>query len=95
MKSGDEKRSSNWLVYVLHCADGSFYTGATNCLAKRIIEHNRGSGSKYTRSRRPVFLLAASAAMTKSDALRLEIKIKRLPKFKKILCLNCAHAGEQ
>jgi putative endonuclease len=95
MKSVDKKRRSIWLVYILRCADGSFYTGATNYLAKRIMEHNRGSGSKYTRSRRPVSLLATSIKMNKSEALRLEIKIKRLPKSKKLLFLNVKLSGNQ
>lgn len=84
MKPRDEQKHEEWLVYILRCADGSFYTGATNGLEKRLREHNRGTASKYTRSRGPVRLLADSAKMSRSEALRLEIKIKKLPKTKKI-----------
>lgn len=76
------------MVYILSCSDGSFYTGITNSLEKRLTDHNRGTASKYTRSRRPVTLLATSAGMSRGEALRLEIKIKKLPKTKKIAFLK-------
>jgi predicted GIY-YIG superfamily endonuclease len=49
-----------------------------------MIEHNSGKGAKYTRSRRPVKLAGISAEMTKSEALKLEYRIKRLPAESKI-----------
>jgi predicted GIY-YIG superfamily endonuclease len=49
-----------------------------------LIEHNSGKGAKYTKSRRPVNLVGVSLNMTKSDALKLEHRIKRLPTDKKI-----------
>ena len=88
MTSKAEQKRSAWRVYILCCADGSFYTGATNNLEKRLLDHNRGTASKYTRSRRPVTLLATSASMNKGEALRLEINIKKIPKGKKIACLK-------
>ena len=93
MKSKDEQGQQAWNVYILCCSDGSFYTGATNCLEKRLKGHNQGTASKYTRSRRPVSLLATSVKMNKSDALRLEIKIKKLPKTKKMACLKNSRPG--
>jgi putative endonuclease len=44
-------------TYILRCSDGSFYTGSTWNLDKRIGDHMVGLGSKYTRSRRPVELV--------------------------------------
>jgi putative endonuclease len=88
MKSKDEQKPESWMVYILRCSDGSFYTGTTNGLEKRLISHNRGTASKYTRSRKPVALLATSAEMSRSEALRLEIKIKKMPKAKKIAFLK-------
>jgi len=44
-----------------------------------LIAHNSGRGAKYTRSRRPVELVGASSAMTKSDALKLEYRVKHVP----------------
>lgn len=91
MKVKSERRQQAWIVYILCCSDGSFYTGATNDLEKRMIGHNRGTASKYTRSRRPVTLLAASTEMNKGEALRLELKIKKMPKEKKIAGLKSSH----
>jgi putative endonuclease len=92
MKLKDEQNHKRWLVYILSCSDGSFYTGATNCLEKRLACHHRGIASKYTRSRRPVTLLAASSMMDKTDALRLEIKVKKSPKTKKVICLKSSQS---
>ena len=88
MKSKDEQKHEEWLVYIVRCSDGSFYTGVTNHLEKRLTCHNRGTASKYTRSRRPVTLLVTSVEMNKGEALRLERKIKKLTKAKKIACLK-------
>jgi putative endonuclease len=78
----DKKR---WIVYLIRCSDESLYCGITNNLENRLIAHNSGRGAKYTRSRRPVELVAASSEMTKSDALKLEYRVKQLPASKKKL----------
>ena len=83
------------MVYILRCSDGSFYTGVTNGLEKRLKGHGRGTASKYTRSRRPVTLLATSVEMNKSEAMRLEIKIKKMPKTKKVACLKSNRFGNE
>lgn len=75
-----------WLVYILHCRDGSLYTGVTNDLTKRLKAHSAGKASKYTRSRRPVRLVYEEPQRSKSFALKREAEIKRLPRSKK-LCL--------
>ena len=74
-----------WIVYLIRCADESLYCGITNNLKNRLIAHNSGRGAKYTRSRRPVELVAASSEMTKSDALKLEYRVKQVPTAKKKL----------
>jgi putative endonuclease len=74
----------NWVVYLVRCAGNSLYCGITNNLSDRLMEHNAGKGAKYTRSRRPVELLGVSPEMSKSEALKLEYKIKRLPTDKKL-----------
>ena len=43
-------------TYIVECSDGSFYTGWTNDLERRMKAHNEGRGAKYTKSRRPVKL---------------------------------------
>ena len=72
-----------WIVYLIRCSDESLYCGTTNNLKNRLEAHNSGKGAKYTRFRRPVVLVAASPEMTKSDALRLEYRVKQLPPSKK------------
>ncbi|MBC8394318.1 MAG: GIY-YIG nuclease family protein, partial [Deltaproteobacteria bacterium] len=73
-----------WVVYLIRRSDKSLYCGIINNLKKRLAMHNSGRGAKYTRSRRPVELVRASSEMTKSDALKLEYQVKRVPARKKI-----------
>ena len=75
---------NKWVVYLIRCSDESLYSGIINDLKNRLIAHNSGKGAKYTRSRRPVELVGASSAMTKSDALKLEYRIKHVPVGNKI-----------
>ena len=70
-------------TYILECADGTFYCGWTNDIVRRIEAHNNGSGSKYTRARRPVRLVYLEESGTKEGALRREWEIKRLTRKEK------------
>jgi putative endonuclease len=83
-----KQKSKVWVVYILRCSDDSLYTGMTNNIDKRLAAHSQGTAAKYTRSRRPVKLSATSAKMARSNAMRLEIKIKKLPRAKKIASLE-------
>ena len=58
-------------TYILKCKDGSFYTGWTNNLEKRIKDHNAGKGAKYTKSRCPVELVYYETFATKEEATRI------------------------
>jgi len=73
---------------LIRCSGESLYCGITNNLKNRLEAHNSGKGAKYTRSRRPVELVAASHEMTKSDALKLEYRVKQVPASKKYLELT-------
>ena len=75
---------NNWVVYLVRCSDNSLYCGITNDLENRLMDHNSGKGAKYTRSRRPVELVGVGPEMIKSEALKLEYRIKRLPPGQKI-----------
>ena len=77
-----------WKVYLVKCADNSFYCGSTNDVNSRIKKHNAGKGAKYTQSRLPVELVAVSKELSKSDAFRLEHFIKQQPAGKKIELLK-------
>ena len=73
-----------WILYVVRCSDGSLYTGVTNNLKRRILEHNYGMrGAKYTRSRRPVEVVYEENCTSHSDALKKEWAFKKLSKAKK------------
>ena len=70
-------------VYILECADGTYYTGWTNDLDKRIANHNAKKGAKYTKGRTPVRLLYYEEYVDKGEALRREIAIKKLSREEK------------
>jgi putative endonuclease len=67
-----------WWVYVVRCSDRSLYTGVTTDVPRRVLQHNAGTASKYTRSRRPVELAYREKAASRGAALRREAGIKRL-----------------
>lgn len=78
-----------WIIYIIVCSkDNSLYTGITNNLNKRLDAHNSGKGAKYTKSRRPVKLLKYFEAESKSEALKIECKIKKLTKKQKYNLTN-------
>lgn len=70
-------------TYILRCNDGSLYTGWTNDLLKRIIAHNSGKGSKYTKSRLPVYITYIEEYDTKEEAMSREWHIKQLTHIEK------------
>ena len=80
--SGNET-VSEWIVYLLRCSDSTYYCGITNNLDARVNAHNSGRGAKYTRGRRPVELVWAITAESKSDALSLEARIKTMSRREK------------
>ncbi len=72
-------------TYILECADGSYYTGWTTDLDKRVKAHNsEKGGAKYTRGRRPVRLVYYEAFETKNEAMEREYRIKRLTRAEKV-----------
>jgi len=77
-----------WTVYILVCADGSFYTGISKDLEKRIKVHNSGKGAKYTRGRLPVKLLWSEQIDNEGDARRKEILIKKMSRKEKEKMIN-------
>ncbi len=74
---------AGWFVYVVECRDGTLYCGITTDLDRRLALHDRGLGARYTRGRGPVALVAKCGPLPRSDALRLERKVKRLPRERK------------
>ena len=80
--------AKEWLVYILKCGDGSYYTGITNDLAKRLKAHAAGTASKYTRSRLPVKIVCRERQKNKSQALRREMELKKLSRGQKKLLIK-------
>ena len=79
-----KKHSVNhWMLYILECSDGTFYTGITNDLERRFNQHNVGKAARYTRGRRPVSLRYCERCSTRSQALVREAAIKRLTRAAK------------
>ena len=72
-----------WFVYILQCADGSFYTGITTNLNRRYKQHNAGTASRCTRSRRPTCLVYQEAHASRSQASKREAAIKALSRRQK------------
>lgn len=90
MKTGTEKNMRSdlegkhpWLVYILLCRDGSFYTGMTNDMDRRFKEHREGRASRYTRSRKPVKVVYRERCEDRSHALKREFAVKALSRIEK------------
>lgn len=71
-------------TYILQCNDGTLYTGWTTDVKRRVKEHNKGTGAKYTRARIPVELKYFEEFNTNKEAMKRECEIKKLTRKKKI-----------
>ena len=81
--------NKNWKVYIVECSDGTYYTGITTNVRRRILEHNYGlKSAKYTRSRRPVRLIYEETATNRSRASKREHQIKKLKRSDKTLLIE-------
>ncbi len=79
---------SYW-VYLLRCSDDTLYTGSTTELIRRVKEHNQSRlGAKYTAARQPVSLQQAWEVSDRSSAQRLESRLKRCTRQKKLELIN-------
>ncbi|MDX9871986.1 MAG: GIY-YIG nuclease family protein [Clostridia bacterium] len=70
-------------VYIIECSDGTFYTGWTNDLVKRMAAHGSGRGAKYTRGRTPVTLKYTEECASRNAAMQRERQIQHLPRSEK------------
>lgn len=75
-------------TYVLQCADNTFYTGWTNDIKRRLLEHNSGLGAKYTKGRIPVQLVYLEHFPTKQEAMKREWQIKQMSRNEKIKLIS-------
>lgn len=82
-----------WFVYIVECADTSFYAGITTDIERRLHEHNGTSnGARYTRAKRPVKLVYSENANNRSEASKREYAIKQMTrKQKEKLIIEYSH----
>ena len=83
MQKKRRRKGEPWFLYILECADGSFYTGVTKDIDRRLAEHNKGKASKYTRLGLPVRLRYSERCDGRAEALVRECQVKALPRKKK------------
>jgi putative endonuclease len=81
--SPDDDSAGDHYTYIVECGDGTYYTGYTTDVERRVAEHNDGTAAKYTRGRRPVELVHVEAYDSQSDAMQREYAIKQLRRGQK------------
>ena len=69
--------------YIVECSDGTYYTGWTIDPERRVSQHNKGVGAKYTSTRRPVKLVYLEAQPNRTEAMKRELAIKRMKREQK------------
>ncbi len=82
---------TTWYFYLARCRDDSLYAGITTDLKRRLVEHNEGTGAKYTRSRQPVTLVWWERCGSKSAAAKREAEVKKWGKSRKERLLTIRH----
>ncbi|MFB6150222.1 MAG: GIY-YIG nuclease family protein [Haloarculaceae archaeon] len=81
--TGRDAPGADHFVYVLRCGDGTFYTGYTTDVERRVREHAAGDGAKYTRGRAPLELVHVEAFDSRSAAQSREYEVKQYPRARK------------
>jgi len=75
--------SESWYIYLIRCNSGQLYTGITTDVARRFSEHEQGKGAKFLRGKSPLTLVFSECVGDRSEALKLEIKIKKMGRSNK------------
>lgn len=91
MRHSLETRLNNmsYVAYILKCSDGTLYSGSTNDLDKRLMQHNSAhAGAKYTRGRRPVELVYYKQVESFKEARALEAAHKRMTRREKLALIQ-------
>ncbi len=79
-------------MYIVECADGSLYTGIARDVPARVVQHNAGTGARYTRARLPVRVVHVEVVIDRGSALRREHAIKKLTASAKRLLIRNARS---
>ena len=85
-----KNKANNWFLYLIRCKHGRLYTGITTAVERRFEEHKNSDnkGSKYLRGKAPLKLVMKKKIGSKSMALRIEAKVKKLSKINKELLID-------
>ncbi|MDC0422982.1 GIY-YIG nuclease family protein [Methylophilaceae bacterium] len=78
----------SWFVYIILCKDETLYTGITNNIEKRLSDHTKGNGAKYTKSRGPFTLMYTEKCSDRVIASQREFQIKKMTRAKKLALSN-------
>lgn len=79
-----EQADCQWYLYLIQTASGVLYTGITTDVPRRLAEHSCGRGAKALRGRGPLTVVFQSPAGDRASALRVEYRVKRLSRLKKL-----------
>ena len=77
-----------WVLYLLSCANGTYYAGITTDVAARFLAHQQGKGARYTRANPPVAVVAQAIYPDRSTASKAEWALKQLPRDQKLGFFN-------
>jgi len=72
-----------YYIYILLCADNSYYVGSSEDVAERVRAHNQGAGAEYTKNRRPVTMVYSEAFTSRNAAIQRERQLKKWSHAKK------------
>lgn len=84
IKSASNDNEEIWFVYILECKGGRLYTGISNDVARRFDKHASGKGAMFTRLNKPIRVLAWNAYPNKSEAAKIESRLKKFPREGKL-----------
>ncbi len=87
--------AEEYYTYMVHCSDGTFYTGWTVDPERRVRAHNAGWGARYTKTRRPVRLVFLEKHLSRAEAMRRELAIKRMTHAAKLRLVARGSASGQ
>jgi len=79
----ESHKSSPWFLYMVRCKGNFLYTGITTNVERRFAEHQSGKGAKFLRGKTPLTLVFQQEIGSQSDALKLEIVVKKWSKAEK------------
>ena len=83
-----DRNMEKWFVYILKCKNESLYTGITKDVEKRLEKHARGKGGSYTKAFGADKIVYREKYLTKNEALKREVQIKRWPRKKKLVLIS-------